>query len=607
MSMQLRGLGIRLGRTTILDGVSFDVPDGTVTGFLGHNGSGKTTSMRSVLGLLPGAHGQVYIDGLDAAADPREGRARIGALIEHCAFYPGWSGRRNLYALGIAQGLSGAQARSEAAEHFEAVGLGHAGDRPVRTYSQGMRQRLGIAQALLGGPSNLILDEPTNGLDPEGIAEMRRLLEGLAKRKGLAILLSSHQLHELQGLTERVVVLKKGRIIAEGETRLLLGDPRGRYAIDGPERSRLSEALASRGLKVEPAADGAGVEVELAGRAPSELLSGLVRGGHSIERFAPKRLDLVDFYLHANEQKPPVPAALPPARQPDRRRAPTRSVARILHFERLRLTGVLPWLLLPAAAGAVRIWALSQSGAAQAGQVANEELFSATEVTAFSAVLKALETGLPLLALFAAGLASQTLAGELGRGTLRNLAQRGLTRWAIGLGKLLAQCAAVLLGYAGLLLTAVLVAKQFFAFGDLNELLPNGERFPIQTAAEVWPAFRAALLAPLLPLLGFVGLGFAIGSLLRTGATALGVTIGAVLALDLSRGLLPVAWQGWTLSSYLPTPLGDRSEVHAVRLLAEGATNAVFQFAHLRYLAPPLWLLLCALAGLVCLKLRRIP
>ena len=605
--MQLRGLGIRLGRATILEGVSFDVPDGAVTGFLGHNGSGKTTSMRTLLGLLPGGTGAVRVDGFDAREHPEEGRSRIGALIEHCAFYPGWNGRRNLYALGIAQGLPPARARAEAAEHFEAVGLGHAGDRPVRTYSQGMRQRLGIAQALLGGPTNLILDEPTNGLDPEGIAEMRRLLSKLAKEKGLAILLSSHQLHELQGLTDRVVVLKKGRIIAEGETRVLLGDPRGRFAIDAPERARLAEALSARGLTFAPASDGLGFDVELAGRPAGELLGGLVRDGLGIERFAPRRLDRVDFYLQAGDQPTPNPQALPAPVQPAQRRAPPRAWLRVLAFERLRLAGILPWLALPAVAGAVRIWAQARGLEQQLGDVASAQQFSATDVTAFAAVLRALETGLPLLALLGAGLASQTLAGEFGRGTLRNLAQRGLSRLSIGLGKLLAMWLAVLLGYGLLLGVSAAVAGQVFRFGDLTELLPNGERFPILAAADVWPEYRAALIAPLLPLLGFASLGFLIGALLRTGATALGVTIGALLALDLGRGLLPKAAQAFSLSSYLPTPLGDRSQVHAARLYSEGATNAIFQFAETRWSGPLVWLLLAAGLGLLILRWRRIP
>ncbi len=608
MSMQLRGVSVRLGRTHILQGVSFDAPAGLITGFLGHNGAGKTTSMRSVLGLLPGSKGDFVVDGFDGRRSACEARARIGALIEHCAFYGGWNGTKNLIALGILQGLSAREARQQAARHIETVGLTHASGRAVRTYSQGMRQRLGIAQALLGKPSNLILDEPTNGLDPEGIAEMRQLLVSLARERGLAVLISSHQLHELAGMTDRVVVLRKGKIIAEGSTDELLGDARGRYHIDGPDREELQSALQARGLTSTPAELPNGVEVELSGESPGALLADLVKEGVQIEEFAPRRMSLVDFYLHAGERPAPEVLALDPAPKPDTRLAPKHAIWRTLRCERIRMWGALPWLLLPAGAAAIRIMAQARGLAAETEEVQAATQFSATDVTAYSAVLRGLETGLPLLALFCAGLASQSLAGEFGRGTLRNLVQRGLTRSALGFGKLFAQWAYVLLGYAVLVGTAIFVATRYFAFGDLTELLPNGERFPILEAVEVWPEYRKALLAPLLPLLAFSSLGFALGALLRSGASALATTLGAVLCLDLLRGLVGAATnQAYLLGSYLPTPLGDRSEIHAARLFAEGATNAVFAFDSSKLWVPLLWTVCAVLISQAIFRLRRVP
>ncbi|MFT4649270.1 MAG: ABC-2 type transport system ATP-binding protein [Glaciecola sp.] len=606
--MQLRGVGVRLGRTTILEHVSFDVPSGSITGFLGHNGAGKTTSMRAVLGLLPGSNGSFVVDGFDGRRSACEARARIGALIEHCAFYGGWNGTKNLVALGILQGLTAQEARQQAQDHIEAVGLTHASGRAVRTYSQGMRQRLGIAQALLGKPSNLILDEPTNGLDPEGIAEMRQLLVNLAQEQGLAVLISSHQLHELSGMTDRVVVLRKGGVIAEGVTQDLLGDARDRYQIDGPDREGLHKALQARGLISTPTPIPGGLDVELMGTRPGDLLAELVQAGVVIEEFAPRRMSLVDFYLHAGDRPAPEVAALNPEPKPETRLAPRLAVWRTLRFERMRLWSALPWLLLPAAAAAIRIGAQARGLAAQTEEVQAATQFSATDVTAYSAVLRGLETGLPLLALFCAGLASQSLAGEFGRGTLRNLVQRGLTRRALGFGKLLAQWAYVLLGYAVLVGTAIFVATRYFAFGDLTELLPNGQRFPILEAVEVWPEYRRALLAPLLPLLAFTSLGFAIGALLRSGAAALATTLGAVLCFDLLRGLVgSAANQAYVLGSYLPTPLGDRSEVHAARLFAEGATNAVFAFDSSKLWVPLLWTVCAVLISQVVFRMRRIP
>ncbi|HPF12812.1 MAG TPA: ATP-binding cassette domain-containing protein [Planctomycetota bacterium] len=608
MSMHLRRVGVRFGRTTILEGVSFDVPGGSITGFLGHNGSGKTTSMRAILGLLPGSTGQFAVDGFDGRLAAREARARIGALIEHCAFYPGWNGHKNLVALGLLQGLSVAEARKQATDHIEAVGLTHASARAVRTYSQGMRQRLGIAQALLGEPSNLILDEPTNGLDPEGIAEMIALLEHLARDRGMAILYSSHQLHELAGMTDRVVVLKKGHIIAEGTTQELLGDPRGRYRVESPEPEKLQVALEQQGLHPSPVAGGRGYELESVGREPSEILAGLVQQGIPIEAFAPRSVSLVDFYLHADERSAPESTPIAPAPSPEQARAPKHPIWRVLRFERMRLAGVLPWLLLPAGAAAIRVVAQAKGLARETQQVEGATLFSATDVTAYSAVLRALETGLPLLFLFSAGLASQSLAGEFGRGTLRNIVQRGLNRSSIAFGKLLAQWACVLVGYAILLGVAILSARQYFAFGDLTELLPNGQRFPILTAADVWPEYRNALLAPILPLIAFSSLGFAIGALLRSGASALATTLGAILCLDLLRGLVGgVSSQAWLLGSYLPTPLGDRSEVHAARLFAEGATNAIFDFDSSKLWLPMVWVLGAFLLSQTIFRFRRVP
>ena len=170
--------------------VSLHVHRGDCYGFIGHNGAGKTTALRVALGLLIPQAGRVVVDGFDAARYPREARARMGGLVEWPGFHGQWSGVRNLFVLGQLSGMGRSDARTAARVLFDRVGLAHAGERRVRGYSQGMRQRLGIARALIGRPALLLLDEPMNGLDPEGMEEIRRLLVALTRDEGRTVLLS---------------------------------------------------------------------------------------------------------------------------------------------------------------------------------------------------------------------------------------------------------------------------------------------------------------------------------------------------------------------------------------------------------------------------------
>ena len=231
MALELRSVTRRFGAQLALDRVSIHVREGDCYGFIGHNGAGKTTAMRIALGLQRADEGRVVVDGFDAARFPREARARMGGLIEVPGFYGGSSGPENLVALGRLQGFSRRDARHEAARWIERVGLAHAGSKAVQNYSHGMKQRLGIAQALLGSPAYVLLDEPTNGLDPEGIAEVRELVRRLVKDEGITFLMSSHQLHELSSVCNRIGVLRGGRLLAEEETSKLLGAGGSRWRL----------------------------------------------------------------------------------------------------------------------------------------------------------------------------------------------------------------------------------------------------------------------------------------------------------------------------------------------------------------------------------------
>ncbi len=202
------GLTKRFGSAIAVNGLDLAVSSGQVYGFLGPNCAGKTTTIRMLLGLIAPSAGRVYLLGR-RLPDPRA-VAQAGAMIEEPAFYPWMTGRVNLEVLGATGGGCGP---GEAARVLHLAGLADVAARKVKTYSQGMRQRLGIAAAMLGRPPLLILDEPTNGLDPAGIREIRGLLRGLAA-EGTTVFLSSHLLAEVEQVCDRVAVIVGGRLIA---------------------------------------------------------------------------------------------------------------------------------------------------------------------------------------------------------------------------------------------------------------------------------------------------------------------------------------------------------------------------------------------------------
>jgi len=216
--LAVRGLTKRFGPVYALRDLSFDVPAGRVTGFLGPNGAGKTTTLRIILGLVRPSAGEATIGGRRYAEIARPRRV-VGALLEATGFHPGRSGRAHLRIL--ARGTGEPDARVD--EVLDRVGLTGDADRRVRGYSLGMRQRLGLAAALLGDPAVLVLDEPANGLDPAGMAWLRSLLRQLSA-EGRTVLVSSHVLSEIEQVVDRVVIVHEGRLRFAGPVGDL-GDP----------------------------------------------------------------------------------------------------------------------------------------------------------------------------------------------------------------------------------------------------------------------------------------------------------------------------------------------------------------------------------------------
>jgi ABC-2 type transport system ATP-binding protein len=256
-------LSKRYGRQLAVDDISFRSEPGTVTGFLGPNGAGKSTTMRMITGLTPPTAGTATV--LDTAyrSLPNPGR-EVGVLLDASAQHSGRSGREVLTLSAKVLGV----APSRVSEQLELVGLSRAAARKrVGTYSLGMRQRLGIALALMGEPRVLVLDEPANGLDPEGIAWMRRVLRDFADRAG-TVLLSSHLLREVEAVADHLVMIDKGRIVAQGRKDELLAA--SGVIVRGTDPAALHEALADAGLVATPGSDGAllvEAEAEDVGRA----------------------------------------------------------------------------------------------------------------------------------------------------------------------------------------------------------------------------------------------------------------------------------------------------------------------------------------------------
>ena len=622
MGLQLVSVTRRFGEQLALDSVSIHVRPGDCYGFIGHNGAGKTSAMRIALGLQRPDAGRVIVDGFDAHEHPREARARMGGLIEMPGFQPGLDATENLALLARLQGLSSADTRSEVARLLELVGLTHTGRKPVQAFSQGMRQRLGIAQALLGKPAYVLLDEPTNGLDPQGIAEMREMLRQVVREEGSSILISSHQLHELADLCNRVGVMHKGKLVIEAETSQLLAAGKGRFELATSDDARASALLAERGIVSRALAQG-GLELELGDQPAGDIARRVIGAGLELVRFGARPPSLEEIYLRYARGETilaPTQAKDAPVQvsAPTERRAAPHPVLRTLRYELSRLCArpAVPILLaLPAVAAAAGVLLERGRAAAEAARVAAGELASATAVTGFGTTARALGAGLPLLAIALAGVASQMVAGELARGTLRNVLLRPQTRFDVLLGKALAGCVALVASYALLLLAAVGLSGAFFGFGDLVEILPNGQKFPLVAASELQPDLQRALLVPLFALGGYLALGLVAGTLARAAAAALGLAIGLAFALDLVRGALRgLGLEGGLLSAYLPSPLGDTSFLHFLADRAQGISNSTFEhgamfagFLPQDVAVPVLWALTCAALSVVLLVRRPIP
>jgi ABC-2 type transport system ATP-binding protein len=286
---------LRKGTTVAVDGLDLEVSEGGVFGFLGPNGAGKTTTVRCLLGLVRPTSGSCRLLG----ADPQRGELhrvvdRVGSIVETPALFPGFSGRRNLELLGMPSSIG----RTDVVRVLERVGLAARADDRVKTYSLGMKQRLGIAAALLKDPEVLILDEPANGLDPAGIREVRQLLKSLGA-EGRTVFVSSHILSEVQQTCDRVAILARGRCITSGAVdEVLAGDSTGLFVVvDDPARA--GRLLGAAGISWT--ADGAGLLVDLPPAEGPRVTKTLADGGLYLSELRPRSGDLESVFLKLTE------------------------------------------------------------------------------------------------------------------------------------------------------------------------------------------------------------------------------------------------------------------------------------------------------------------
>ena len=292
--IETRGLTKSFGSRTAVDRVDLLVRPVVAFGFLGPNGAGKTTLIRTLLGLTRATSGDVALLGLPQPAKRREALARVGAIVEEPRFHPHLTGRENLTIVAAARDRAAAGRIDDA---LGRVGLAQRANDRVKTYSLGMRQRLGIARCLLADPALLILDEPMNGLDPAGILEMRHLIRSFVA-EGRTVFLSSHLLDEVEKTCDEVAIVDQGKVILQGAVGAIAatGDPTLLIEVDDAARARELLGAESRVAKIEP--EGEQLRLTLAdGLLPAAVNELLVRGGIAVSRLEPTRATLEETFL----------------------------------------------------------------------------------------------------------------------------------------------------------------------------------------------------------------------------------------------------------------------------------------------------------------------
>ena len=295
--LSVQNLTKKFGGKDALKGISFEVGKGEIHGLLGHNGAGKSTTLGIILSMVAAGSGCVLIDGISVQKDPRKALRKVGSIFESPAFYEYMSGWDNLRVL---VGLSGPFDEKSAREVVERVGLTDRINSKVSAYSHGMRQRLALAQALLPEPEVLLLDEPTDGLDPEGIKWFRDFILGLREERGMTVLFNSHLLSEVEQMCDRVSIIRAGELVYEGEVNDLRDDRPGLKIGATPPAllKKVAEEFQGEFMAGERWVFPEGTEV-------SEVVRSLVQAGANVSEVTPVRRSLEDVYLeHSSLSQP---------------------------------------------------------------------------------------------------------------------------------------------------------------------------------------------------------------------------------------------------------------------------------------------------------------
>lgn len=300
--VQLQNATKKIGRNTVVDGLTFDIPAGEIFGFLGPNGAGKTTTIRMMVGLCRITGGDILIQGHSITKSFKKAIRHVGAIVENPDLYPYLTGYQNLkHFARMVPGVS----HSRILEIAEAVGLQQRIGDKVKTYSLGMRQRLGIAQALLHRPSLLILDEPTNGLDPAGIHELRADLKRLAHEEGVAVFVSSHLLGEMELMCDRVGVLQHGRLVRLQSMKELLhksGTAQVYISVAPSQTVQAHELVSARGKSVVQSDEQPGLLViQMNKEDIPDLNKYLLEGGIQVYSIRLQERTLEDQFLKLTE------------------------------------------------------------------------------------------------------------------------------------------------------------------------------------------------------------------------------------------------------------------------------------------------------------------
>ncbi len=297
------GLTKRFGERTALDGIDLRVPRGCAFGFLGPNGAGKTTIIRTLLGLTPASAGSMQVLGHPVPSERAQALQRVGAIVEEPRFHMHLTGRENLRVVAAVRGPE-AFARIDPA--LARVGLAERANAKVKSYSMGMRQRLGVARCLLADPLLLILDEPTNGLDPAGIQEFREMIRAMVEHEGRTVFISSHLLDEVEKTCDAAAIVDRGKIVTQGAIADLAagGGARHELIVGIDDIERALTLLDASELVVEAHRDDEGIRVVLSGepQTAAQINAELVRAGLAVARLEPVRHSLEQRFLQITQR-----------------------------------------------------------------------------------------------------------------------------------------------------------------------------------------------------------------------------------------------------------------------------------------------------------------